>query len=178
MHPANERWHYNVKSSLIGWVHIQKNGLHPLLIYWGWDKKATIFQKTVSNAFSLIKLLYFDKKLIEICSSIGLDNGLVLVRQQTIIWTNDDYFIDAYMHTFGINELTINLLLDHHIYPGLINRIEVSCSYHFAQWEPSVFVCYKLQCVCINTDCVTAVNLNSLFLERLEWSFRQVFFSS
>ena len=42
-------------------------------------------------------LLYFDENFIEICSpgsnqeysSIGSDNGLALVRQQAIIWTND-----------------------------------------------------------------------------------------
>ena len=30
-------------------------------------------------------------------SNIGSDNGLVPTRQQAIIWTNDDYFTDAYM---------------------------------------------------------------------------------
>ena len=30
-------------------------------------------------------------------SSIGLDNGLVPNRQQTIIWTNGDLISDAYM---------------------------------------------------------------------------------
>ena len=30
-------------------------------------------------------------------SSIGLDDGLALVRPQAIVWTNDGEFIDAYM---------------------------------------------------------------------------------
>ena len=36
---------------------------------------------------------------LTICS-IGADNGLVPIRGQTIIWTNDGKFADAYMcHT-------------------------------------------------------------------------------
>ena len=31
-------------------------------------------------------------------SSIGLDNGLVPLRRQAIIWNNDGYFTDEYMH--------------------------------------------------------------------------------
>ena len=30
------------------------------------------------------------------CYSIGSDNGLAPARRQVIIWTNDNYFIDAY----------------------------------------------------------------------------------
>ena len=40
-------------------------------------------------------------------SSIGSDDGLVLVRRQAIIWTNDGYFTDAYFTdvSLGLNEL-------------------------------------------------------------------------
>ena len=46
------------------------------------------------------------KNFIEICSpgcnqqysSIGSDNGLVPVRWQAIIWTNDGKFTDSYLH--------------------------------------------------------------------------------
>ena len=31
MHPANERWRYNVTSSLIGWAHAQNE---PCILYW------------------------------------------------------------------------------------------------------------------------------------------------
>ena len=31
-------------------------------------------------------------------SSIGSDNGLAPTRQQSIIWTNDGKFTDAYLH--------------------------------------------------------------------------------
>ena len=37
MHPANERWRYNVTSSLIGWVHAQND---PCIFY----DKMTIFK--------------------------------------------------------------------------------------------------------------------------------------
>ena len=52
------------------------------------------------------KCTNFDKDFAEICSlwskyqysSIGSDNGLAPARRQAIIWTNDAYFTDAYMH--------------------------------------------------------------------------------
>ena len=31
-------------------------------------------------------------------SNIGSDNGLGPIRRQAIIWANDDYFTDTYMH--------------------------------------------------------------------------------
>ena len=34
-------------------------------------------------------------------SNIGSDNGLGPTRRQAIIWTIDDYFIDAYMRHSG-----------------------------------------------------------------------------
>ena len=37
-------------------------------------------------------------------SSFGSDNDLVSIRQQSVIWTNDEYFSDAY-YSVGLYEL-------------------------------------------------------------------------
>ena len=50
--------------------------------------------------------MIFDNDFIEVCSyvsdeqysSTGSDDGLTPTRQQAIIWTNDGYYIDTYMH--------------------------------------------------------------------------------
>ena len=35
---------------------------------------------------------------------MGSDNGLVPTRRQAIVWTNDDYIIDAYVrHSASMN---------------------------------------------------------------------------
>ena len=67
---------------------------------------ATILQTTFWNTFSLMKMyenqvqfhwslfLYDELKY----SSTDANNGLVSNRKQAIIWSNDGWFIDAYMH--------------------------------------------------------------------------------
>ena len=66
--------------------------------------KYIIFNQIVFDILkSQTKLLHFDANLIEICSpgsnqqyfSTGSDSGLALIRQQAIIWTNDDHFTDT-----------------------------------------------------------------------------------
>ena len=39
-------------------------------------------------------------------SSIGSEYGLAPTRWKAIIWTNDDYFTDAYMRHWAPNKLT------------------------------------------------------------------------
>ena len=75
------------------------------LTHWGRDKIAAIFQTTFSNAFSWMKMFKFRLRFHwSLCPRvqstifhIGSDNVLVPARRQAIIWTNDGYFIDAYM---------------------------------------------------------------------------------
>ena len=63
------------------------------LIHWTQDKMTHLLQTTISVAFSSVKTCEYGFKLYGICpygsnwwySSIGSDNGLVLVRQQAII---------------------------------------------------------------------------------------------
>ena len=52
---------------------------HFLVVFWGTSQW---------NFFLRVQLKYY---------SIGSDNGMVPVRRQVIIWTNDDYFTDVYM---------------------------------------------------------------------------------
>ena len=65
------------------------------LTHWGWDKMAAIFQTAFSNTFSWMKIYEFRLRFHwglgsnEQYFSIGSDNGLVLVMQQAIIWSND-----------------------------------------------------------------------------------------
>ena len=77
------------------------------LTHWDWDEIDAILPTTFLNAFSRIKIYWLRLKLhrslfpqVQLIifqgSSIGSDNGLVPIRQQAIIWTNDDYFTDAY----------------------------------------------------------------------------------
>ena len=62
------------------------------------DKMAAISQMISSDAFSLMKVLYFGLNFTEVCylgsnwqyPSIGLDNGLAPNRWQAIIWTTAD----------------------------------------------------------------------------------------
>ena len=64
-----------------------------------------ISQTTFSSAFSWMKMLEFRLKFhwslflrVQLNHfSIGSDNGLSPSRRQAIIWTNYDYFTDAYM---------------------------------------------------------------------------------
>ena len=102
-------------------IHFPKiNSVHKGLTHLGRDKIATILQTTFLNAFSWIKILEFRFHLnfIEVCSlgsnwqqvSIGSDNGLVLNRQQTIIWTKSE---SVQWHIYGspsLNELTVHVL--------------------------------------------------------------------
>ena len=52
------------------------------------------------------KCINFDYDFTAVCSqesneqysSTGSDNGLASIRQQAIIWTNDEKFTDAYIH--------------------------------------------------------------------------------
>ena len=51
------------------------------------------------NFYSYFTEVFFLRVELTI-SSIGADDGLVPIRGQTIIWTNDGKFADAYMcHT-------------------------------------------------------------------------------
>ena len=67
---------------------------------------AAIFHMTFSNAFSWMKMLEFRLKFHwslflgsnQPYSSIGSDNGLVSGRWQAIVWTNDGYFTNVYVH--------------------------------------------------------------------------------
>ena len=78
MRPADERWHYNVTWSLIGWAHwvfyfkitmhffkLNIGRLHMASLglsqsmHRDWDKMATIFQTTFSIAFSWMKIYKF-----------------------------------------------------------------------------------------------------------------------
>ena len=86
-----------------------------VLTHWGRDKMTTIFRMTFSNAFSWMKMFKFWLNFTEVCSqgsnyehsSIGSDNGLVLARQQVIIWNNDGKFTDTYMcHSASMSKKT------------------------------------------------------------------------
>ena len=76
-----------------------------VLTHWGRDKMATILQRILSNTFALIRMLEFQLKsywnlfsrVQLIILFIGSDNGLVPVRQQAIVWTNDGWLTDAYI---------------------------------------------------------------------------------
>ena len=73
------------------------------------DKMAAILQTLFSNAFSWMNFFYFDKNVIEMCSSasnIGLDNGLVPNKQRAIIWTNDGLFYWHINTSLSLNELS------------------------------------------------------------------------
>ena len=71
-------------------------------------------QTTISNAFSWMKWYNYDSTFTEICShesnwqqsSICLDNGLALNRQDPIIWTNADPVHWPIYTTLGGDELT------------------------------------------------------------------------
>ena len=75
------------------------------LTHLGRDKMAAISQTTFSSAFSWMKMFKFRLEFhwrlflrIQIKkSSIDSDNGLEPTRRQAIIWTNADYFTDAYI---------------------------------------------------------------------------------
>ena len=78
---ANERWRYNVTSSLIGWAHTQNDlwmssmnysqmdtnepghlQLCKILTHWSWDKMAAILQTKHSTAFPKMKMYEFPLK--------------------------------------------------------------------------------------------------------------------
>ena len=107
MDSANERWRYNVTSSLIDLAHMQNDPYmwqliqeeawilvqlhllwHITLSYLPMTKMVVISQMT----FSLMKILYFDQNFTEVCPeafnwkyvSIGSINGLL----PNIMWTN------------------------------------------------------------------------------------------
>ena len=68
-----------------------------VLTHWGQDKMAANCRRHFQTHFLEWKLLYFDSDFTEIYfqgsnlkyASIGSKKGLVLIRQQAIIWTND-----------------------------------------------------------------------------------------
>ena len=81
-----------------------------VLTHRGWDKMTASFQKTFwiwmkMYAFGLkFNWNLFLRVQWTICL-IGSDNGLAPSRWQAIIWTNDDYFTDEYMHhALSLNE--------------------------------------------------------------------------
>ena len=89
------------------------------LSHWARDKMAAILQTTFSNAFSWknenvtisikISLKFVSNWQYSI---IGSDNGLAPARRQAIIWTNDDYFTDAYMrHSASMIKTLLRVVL-------------------------------------------------------------------
>ena len=78
--------------------------IRPLyLSHWGCDKLLLVCKRHL-DAFSSIKLWNSTKISIKcdpvsqlIWTSIAWDNGLTSNRRQSIIWTNDVLYIDAYM---------------------------------------------------------------------------------
>ena len=82
-----------------------------IVAHWCRDKMATNLKATIWNPFPCIKLWYLDSNFTEICSqgpnlhqgSIGSDNGLVLNRQQYIIWINDGLIHWCIYATLSLN---------------------------------------------------------------------------
>ena len=66
------------------------------LTHWGQDKMAAIFQTTLSNAFSWMKMYKFRFRFV-FNGPINNIPTLRPARRQTIIWTNDVNDSDAYM---------------------------------------------------------------------------------
>ena len=72
-----------------------------------------ISQTTFANAFSRMKILYFDSYFTDVCSygsnwqyvCIGSGNGFVPNRQQVITWTNDNPFHWHIYTSLGGDEL-------------------------------------------------------------------------
>ena len=88
-----EKWWQIMGPTLIQDQHLRQNGQHFLL---------DIFKCTFLNEnvwiFINISLKFVSKGPINNFSSIGSDNGLAPTTQQAIIWTNDGYINDTYMH--------------------------------------------------------------------------------
>ena len=91
MYPFSIGRIYHLKEFCFGFEQAISTHFHP-------DKMAAISQTTFPNAFSWMKVLYFDSNFTAMCSygsiwiyfSIGSDNGLAPIRRQAIIWTNTD----------------------------------------------------------------------------------------
>ena len=101
-----------------------------LVTHWGRDTMVTILQMKFWNAFSQMKMFYFDWNWIEIRSwlynqkftNIGSDNGLAPNRRQAIIWTNDgldQWRIYALISLHELNDILINLKNSKEIDPAL-----------------------------------------------------------
>ena len=81
------------------WVtnHENQGSFVLILTHWDGDEMDNISQTTFSNIFSSMKMLEFRLKFHwslflgfnQQYSSIGLDNGLALSRQQALIWISD-----------------------------------------------------------------------------------------
>ena len=96
-------------------------------IHRGRDKMAAICRRHFEMHFLEWHLLNFDQYWIVICSPwtniqypiIGSDHGLMLIRQQTIIWINDDLYIYVsigfneliYLCTWILNDIVLHLVL-------------------------------------------------------------------
>ena len=93
MGSANERWCYNVTSSLTGWAHT-----HPNDIRLSWTKQP-------------LWLTHWGR-VTHICvnesTSIGSDNGLSPGRRQAIIWTNDGILLIGPLGT-NFSEIVIEI---------------------------------------------------------------------
>ena len=89
------------------------------LTHWHRDKMAAILQITFS---SVLPWMNFEWNFIEICplvsthqcDSIGSDNGLVPIRRQAIIWTNDCMFNWRMYESLGPSERLLNTILSVH----------------------------------------------------------------
>ena len=77
------------------------------LTHWGRYKMVAISETAFSNSFSWMKMYWFRLKFHQSLSPrVQLTifqhcfrYGVTPTRRQAIIWTNDDYFTDTYMHS-------------------------------------------------------------------------------
>ena len=120
---------------------------HPILTHWGRDKTDGIWQTTVSNAISWMKIFEFWLKFhwnlfLKVQLTIfwlGLDNGLEPNRWQAIIWTNDDQVQRSIYASLRLNELKI-YAISGLIRQILVNQVKTWYKY-YPQWQPTSLCC-------------------------------------
>ena len=81
-------------------------------IYWDQDKMAAILQTTFWDASWWMEIIYsfkFHRNLFPMVhsqyASIGSDNGLLLIKSQSIFWSNDDLVYWCICASLGLSEL-------------------------------------------------------------------------
>ena len=112
------------------------------------DKMAAILQTTFLNAFSWLKkfdfwLKFYWNLFLRVqmkITGIGLDNGLVPMRRQAIIWINDDPIHWRLYATLGGDELT-------HWGRNKMAHILHTTLNVFLQWKFFIFWCTFHWCV-------------------------------